>query len=64
MAKANGFGTLMLKVEAKEKFRKAKAKMEQDLGVELTHSNAIEILADQILSDSIKLKMRIVPMEE
>ena len=64
MAKATGFETLMLKVEAKEKFRKAKAKMEQDLGVELTHSNAIEILADQILSDSIKLKMRIVPMEK
>ncbi len=64
MAKANGFETLMLKVEAKEKFRKAKAKMEKDLGVTLTHSNAVEILADQILSDSIKLNMRIVPMEE
>ena len=53
----------MLKVEAKEKFRQAKAKMEKDLGVTLTHSNAVEILADQILSDSIKLKMSFKPIE-
>jgi len=63
MAKANGFETLMLKVEAKEKFRQAKTKMEKDLGVTLTHSNAVEILADQILSDSIKLKMSFKPIE-
>jgi hypothetical protein len=63
MAKANGFETLMLKVEAKEKFRQAKAKMEKDLGVTLTHSNAVEILADQILSDSIKLNMSFKPIE-
>ena len=64
MAIANGFTTLMLKTEVKEKYKKAKAKMEKDLGVTLTHSNAIEIMCDQILSDSITLKMRIVPMEE
>jgi len=64
MAKATGFETLMLKKETKEKFYLAKAKMEKDLGVRLTHSNAVEILADQILSDSIKLRMEIVPMEE
>lgn len=64
MAIANGFTTLMLKKEVKDKYKQAKAKMEKDLGVTLTHSNAIEIMCDQILSDSIKLKMRIVPMEE
>ena len=64
MAKANGFETLMLKVETKEKFRLAKAKMEKDLGVTLTHSNAVDILADQILSDSIKLKMTFKPINE
>ena len=64
MAKASGFETLMLKVETKEKFRLAKAKMEKDLGVTLTHSNAVDILADQILSDSIKLKMTFKPINE
>ena len=64
MAIANGFTTLMLKKEVKQKYRNAKVKMETQLGVRLTHSEAIEIMCDQILSDSIKLKMRIVPMEE
>ena len=64
MAIANGFTTLMLKKEVKEKYVKAKAKMEKDLGVRLTHSNAVEIMCDQILSDSIQMKLRIVPMEE
>ena len=63
MAMANGFTTLMLKKEVKEKYKKAKAKMEKDLGVTLTHSNAIEVMCDQILSDSITLKMRIVPIQ-
>ena len=63
MAIANGFTTLMLKKEVKEKYKKAKAKMEKDLGVTLTHSNAIEVMCDQILSDSITLKMRIVPIQ-
>jgi hypothetical protein len=64
MAIARGFETLMLKTEAKKKFIDAKKKMETQLGVTMTHSNAMEIMCDQILSDSIKLKMRIVPMEE
>lgn len=64
MAIANGFTTLMLKKEVKDKYKQAKAKMEKDLGVTLTHSNAIEIMCDQILSDSMKLQLRITPMEE
>jgi hypothetical protein len=64
MAIARGFETLMLKTEAKKKFIDAKKKMESQLGVTMTHSNAMEVMCDQILSDSIKLKMRIVPMEE
>lgn len=64
MAIARGFETLMLKTEAKKKFIDAKKKMESQLGVTMTHSNAMEIMCDQILSDSIKLKMRIVPMED
>ena len=63
MAIANGFTTLMLKKEVKEKYKKAKAKMEKDLGVTLTHSNAIEVMCDQILSDSITLKMKIVTIQ-
>ena len=63
MAMANGFTTLMLKKEVKEKYKQAKAKMEKDLGVTLTHSNAIEVMCDQILSDSIKLKMKIVTIQ-
>jgi hypothetical protein len=61
MAKARGFETLMLKVEAKDKFRLAKAKIEKELGIELSHSNAIEIMSDQILSDSIKIRLSNVP---
>jgi hypothetical protein len=63
MAMANGFTTLMLKKEVKEKYKQAKAKMEKDLGVTLTHSNAIEVMCDQILSDSMKLRFRIIPLE-
>ena len=63
MAIAKGFTTLMMHHESKEKFLKAKAKMEKQLGVSLTHSNALEIMADQILSDSTKLSLRIVPIE-
>jgi hypothetical protein len=63
MAIANGFTTLMLKKEVKEKYKQAKAKMEKDLGVTLTHSNAIEVMCDQILSDSITLKMKIVTIQ-
>jgi hypothetical protein len=54
----------MLKTEAKKKFLDAKKKMEAQLGVTLTHSNAMEVMADQILSDSMKLKLKIVPLEQ
>lgn len=64
MAIAKGFETLMLKSEAKKKFLDAKKKMESQLGVVMTHSNAMEMLADQILSDSIKLTMRLVPINQ
>ena len=63
MAIANGFTTLMLKKEVKEKYKQAKKKMETQLGVTMTHSNAMEIMCDQILSDSITLKMKIVPLQ-
>jgi len=63
MAIANGFTTLMLKKEVKEKYIKAKAKMEKDLGVTMTHSNAVEIMCDQILSDSMKLSFKLIPLE-
>ena len=64
MAKANGFETLLLREEVKAKFMKAKTKMEDQLGLRLTHSQAIEFLVDQILSDSIKLKLKISKLEE
>ena len=64
MAIAKGFTALLIKKEVKEKYMQAKKKMEKDLGVTLTHSNAVDIICDQILSDSIKMKLRIVPMED
>jgi hypothetical protein len=63
MAIARGFETLMLKTEAKKKFVDAKKKLESQLGVTLTHSNAMEIMAEQILSDSTKLRFKLVPIE-
>ena len=59
MAIANGFETLLLQKDVKAKYKQAKAKMEEQIGMRLTHSQAIEFLVDQILSDSIKLKIRI-----
>jgi hypothetical protein len=63
MAIAKGFTTLMLKKEVKEKYKQAKAKMEKDLGVTLTHSNAIEIMADHLLLSSNTMKLKIVTNE-
>jgi len=54
----------MVKKDVRKKFIDSKKKMETQLGVTLTNSNALDIICDQILSDSIKLKLRIVPMEE
>jgi hypothetical protein len=64
MAMARGFETLMLKTEAKKKFLEAKAQMEKQLGVTLTHSNAMEIMSDQILLGSMKLSLKVVPLTQ
>lgn len=53
MAQANGFETLMLRTETKEKFRQAKKKLEEQLGIPLAHSQAMDIMCNKILSDSI-----------
>jgi hypothetical protein len=63
MAIANGFETLMINTSTKNKFREMKAKMEKDLGVKFTHSQALDVVFDAVLSDSIKLKFNITPME-
>lgn len=63
MAIANGFETLMINTATKSKFREMKAKLEKDLGVKFTHSQALDVVFDAVLSDSIKLKFKITPME-
>ena len=63
MAIANGFETLMINTSTKSKFRQMKAKMEKDLGVRFTHSQALDVVFDAVLSDSIKLKFNVTPME-
>jgi hypothetical protein len=63
MAIANGFETLMINTSTKNKFREMKAKLEKDLGVKFTHSQALDVVFDAVLSDSIKLKFKITPME-
>ena len=64
MATPRDFATLMVKKDVRKKFIDSKKKMETQLGVTLTNSNALDIMCDQILSDSTKMKLRIVPMEE
>ena len=64
MAQPRDFATLMVKKDVRKKFIDSKKKMETQLGVTLTNSNTLDIICDQILSDSIKLKLKIVPMEE
>ena len=64
MAQPRDFATLMVKKDVRKKFIDSKKKMETQLGVTLTNSNALDIICDQILSDSIKLKLRIVPLEQ
>lgn len=53
MARADGFETLMIKIETKNKFREAKKKLEKEIGFELTHSQAIEMMCNKILLGSI-----------
>jgi len=64
MAQPRDFATLMVKVDVRKKFIDTKKKMETQLGVTLTNSNALDIICDQILSDSISLTMRIVPLKQ
>ena len=55
MAQPRDFATLMVKKDVRKKFIDSKKKMETQLGVTLTNSNALDIICDQILSDSIVL---------
>jgi len=64
MAQPRDFATLMVKADVRKKFIDTKKKMETQLGVTLTNSNALDIICDQILSDSISLTMRIVPLKQ
>jgi hypothetical protein len=59
MAIANGFETLMINTSTKTKFKE----MKEDLGVKFTHSQALDVVFDAVLSDSIRLKFNITPME-
>jgi hypothetical protein len=52
MARADGFETLMIRIETKQKFMKAKKKLEQEIGFGLTHSQAMEMLCNKILLGS------------
>ena len=63
MAKANGFETLMLNSATKDKFYKAKTKVERETGIKFTHSQALDIMLDAVLSDSIKVKVVITEEE-
>ena len=64
MATPRDFTTLMVKTNIRKKFVTTKKKMEGQLGISMTNSNALEIMCDQILSDSTKMRLRIVPAEE
>lgn len=50
MAIANGFTTLMLRKEIKQKYLDVKKQIEETLGVTITHSQAIDYLCNQILT--------------
>lgn len=63
MAIANGFATLMINTATKDKFKLMKEKMEKDLGVRFTHSQALDVVFDAVLSDSIKLKFSLEPLQ-
>lgn len=64
MATPRDFTTLMVKTDIRQKFVATKKKMESQLGISMTNSNALEIMCDQVLSDSTKMRLRIVPAEE
>ena len=50
MAIANGFTTLMLRKEVKQKYIDVKKQIEETLGVSITHSQAIDYLCRQLLT--------------
>jgi hypothetical protein len=52
MAKAKGFETLMIKTEAKDKYYAVKKVLEERMGVELTHSQAMIIMCNELLPSS------------
>ena len=52
MAKAKGFETLMIKTEAKDKYYAVKKVLEERMGVELTHSQAMTIMCNELLPSS------------
>jgi len=58
MGKYYGFETLMIKVEAKEKFKQVKTAMEKEIGLSLTNSEAMTLMCNKILSDSISEKVK------
>jgi len=64
MAQPRDFATLMVKIDTRKKFIESKKKMEGQLGVTLTNSNALDIMCDQILSDSTKLTLKLVPIKQ
>jgi hypothetical protein len=53
MARADGFETLMIRIETKSKFREAKKKLEEQLGITLSHSQALDLMCNKILLGSI-----------
>jgi hypothetical protein len=57
MAIANGYTALLLRKEVKELYIATKKAVEKDVGVEMTHSQAVEYICNvinKILSDSTK----------
>lgn len=57
MAIANGYTALLLRKEVKELYRQTKKAVEKDVGVTMTHSQALEYMCNvinKILSDSTK----------
>ena len=53
MARDDGFSALMLRFDTRNKYDKVKAQLEKQMGFDMTHSQVIEHLCNQILSDSI-----------
>lgn len=55
MAIANGFETLMLRSETKQRFYEVKKLVEKDMDMKLTHSQAMDFMlryVEKILSDN------------